>query len=134
MGYQDTLDVTLQGDASGRGIRTRSQLEDYVLRPAEFEDFNIIDFFVNTYEEPLSKAPGDTLKRFGPIPNVRGRYKDGHQMASKLQRKARQVGHNHLPNFIGKPFPRAEEASQSRILYGAISCDGYDGEGARRRT
>jgi hypothetical protein len=42
-------------------------------------------------------------------------------MSGKLHRKARQNGHNHLPNFIGKQFPRAEEGNYRASEYHA-SC------------
>ena len=46
--------ITLDLDSSGK-LYCRSQITDYIARGDELNDLNLIEFFVNTYEEDTTK-------------------------------------------------------------------------------
>ena len=88
---------------------------------------NIIEFFVNTYEEDIGKqrsrakdatdlmfmrgahdngVNNSDEPRRGRKPNDRIPYLASHPKQGIVQRVLRRPGHNNLPNFIGHYFPR----------------------------
>lgn len=92
---------------------------------------NIIDYFVNTYEEVIPKKSrsrqsnnpqntstgslpeddnnSDEHRKPGCKPNPRVLYHSEHPMHTSKQRVLRSSGHNVLPNFIGRFFPRRDD-------------------------
>jgi hypothetical protein len=87
-------------------------------RGEELADYNLVDFFVNTYEvdigkhaepEPDSEDIGDSRRRPGRPKGVRVKYLTSHEAHNKKQRVIRSRGHNTFPNFIGSSFPRRDD-------------------------
>lgn len=98
----------------GRGLGERSQVRDYRLRSPELEDMNVIDYFVETFEDVISES--DTHPRRsnrGPPKLARYFYHETHEGSTKYLRKRRSAYHNHMPNFIGMPFPRYNDETRS---------------------
>ena len=134
--------ITLDLDSSGK-LYCRSQITDYIARGDELKDLNLIDFFVNTYEEDITKkrsrkesqnqvadtnaiyeenggggVRGDEYirEKQGRKQNMRIPYLETHPKHNQIQRVVRTAGHNNLPNFIGRYFPRRDEP-ESHSLY-----------------
>ncbi|TFK80707.1 hypothetical protein K466DRAFT_503419, partial [Polyporus arcularius HHB13444] len=58
---------------------------------------------------PIEDEDGDTARRPGRRPNERVRYGETHPKYGTKQRIVRTKGHNTLPNFIGRYFPRRDD-------------------------
>ena len=93
-------------------MTTKSQLLDYQYRGVQLDNFNALDFLVQTYEETWQSV--DTLST--PELNCTGRpchlqvdYIDPHPDKLSKTRVLRASGNNTLPNFIGQWFPRADD-------------------------
>lgn len=128
--------MTLDFSSSGQ-IFAKSQVTDYSCRGDALSDYNVLDFFVDTYEEEIrynkhtiidngndirtSSASSDLplaehhITRGRP-PNLRVQYHPQHPKASRVQRVCRSEGHRNLPNIIGRYFPRRDDA-QSYQFY-----------------
>ncbi|KAF8195697.1 hypothetical protein K438DRAFT_1968205 [Mycena galopus ATCC 62051] len=108
--------VTLAVNPAG-GIITKCQISDYSARGDELSSYNIIDFFVDTYEVDIAKEVDteiqevnvDGHRRPGRPKNARVRYQPPHPAWRKKERVVRSRGHNTLPNFIGSPFPQRND-------------------------
>jgi hypothetical protein len=126
--------VTIDVDDNDR-LFVRSQVTDYQLRGDDLEDVNVLDFFVDTYEEDVKRtrrsqevdvevedniealdADIDGEQSRGPTGSKRGRprhnrsqYKEGHPQRAQKQRVMRQDGHRNLPNFVGPYLPRRDD-------------------------
>ncbi len=114
----------MAADRGGK-VYTKSQRVDYALRGEELADRNVINFFVDTYEEPIKKAKrnrtspdadseihdedSDIHRKAGRRPNIRVRYVASHPKYESIHRVLRSKGHNALPNFIGQYFPRRDD-------------------------
>ncbi|KAJ8516236.1 hypothetical protein ONZ45_g6447 [Pleurotus djamor] len=117
---EDDIDqtVSLAFDTQGK-IYVKSQVTDYSMRGSTAEDLGMIDYFVDTYEEytrskpstesSLASADDDAPRRPGRRPNDRIQYLHDHPKHSTVQRVVRTLGHNNLPNFIGRSFPRRDD-------------------------
>lgn len=111
---QDGNDLVTLAANSSVGVFAKCQITDYSARGEELSHYNIVDFFVNTYEGDIgqraeadgSSAAGDEHRRPGRPKNVRVRYQSLHPAYRKKERIVRTRGHNTLPNFVGSPFPR----------------------------
>ncbi|KAJ3511695.1 hypothetical protein NLJ89_g3948 [Agrocybe chaxingu] len=128
-----TLDINTAGK-----VYAKCQLTDYATRGEALTDWNIIEFFVNTYEEDIRTKTSDTTAgnqeedtsasrpvdteegsyddgsrgprvRRGRQPNQRVPYLDAHPKHKQVQRVIRSEGHNNLPNFVGQFFPRRDD-------------------------
>jgi len=112
--------VILELDSTGR-LFACSQVTDYMCRGDGLEDYNVLDFITETYDE---KIPPTRRKRSGNDANIdrdtnhssRGRpannripYKPNHPKHANVQRVVRGTGHNTLPNIIGKYLPRNDD-------------------------
>ena len=91
----------------------KSQVVDYQHRGTELENYNILDFFVDTYETEITKADReaelfaeDARRGPGRPRNPRVRYLTSHPKSGTVQRVIRSPGHRNLPNFLGRWFPR----------------------------
>ncbi|GLB44644.1 putative G-quadruplex DNA unwinding [Lyophyllum shimeji] len=114
--------ITLDFSSSGQ-LYAKCQFTDYSARGTALESMNLIDFFVNTYEDKLPKASTateandndedeDTSRRNirrGRRPHDRIRFLESHPKHQQLCRVRRSPGHNNLPNFIGRYFPRRDD-------------------------
>jgi len=110
--------VTLGTNSAGK-IYTKSQVTDYVCRGEDLKTFNMLRFFVNTWEddvrkegrqpESLDSDMTDQHRRPGRRPNQRVPHLSDHPNHSKKVRVMRSSGHNTLPNFIGRYFPRRDD-------------------------
>lgn len=87
----------------------KSQVVDYRYRGVELEDYNVLDFFVETYETEITKADreaelfdGDAKRGPGRPRNPRVRYLTGHPKSGSVHRIIRSPGHRNLPNFLGR--------------------------------
>jgi hypothetical protein len=110
--------VTLDTDRAGK-IYTKCQVTDYICRGEDLETFNVLQFFVNTWEddvrkqgtqpESLDSDMTDQHRRPGRRPNQRVPYLSDHPNHGKKTRVMRSSGHNTLPNFIGRYFPRRDD-------------------------
>ena len=92
-----------------------------MFRGIDLEDYNVIDFFVNTYEVPLKKEDIQSetqshnnrgYQKFGRPCHTRVPYLRSHVKSQTRQRVIRGSGHNNLPNFIGRYFPPRDDPNQ----------------------
>ena len=106
--------ITLELSSSGQVI-VKSQALDYQLRGSGLQDYNILDFFVGTYETEITKSDReresfeDNYRGPGRPRNERVRYLSNHPKSSTFHRIIRSHGHRNLPNFIGRWFPRNDD-------------------------
>lgn len=95
---------------------------DYQLRGEALGVKNVIDFFVDSYEEPVNKykksqrneddnADSDAHRRPRGSRRLheRVKYLAEHPSYNTMHRVVRPAGHNTLPNFIGRYFPRRDD-------------------------
>ena len=94
----------------------KSQVVDYQYRGTELEDYNVLDFFVDTYETEITKADrerdlseDDARRGPGRPRNPRARYLTMHPKSGTVHRVTRSQGHCNLPNFLGRWFPRNDD-------------------------
>jgi hypothetical protein len=97
-------------------VCAKSQVIDYRARGVELESYNVVSFYMDTYERKI--LPGDqfedederltSVKRGRPR-NDRVRYLSDHPKAKTVLRIIRSKVHNNLPNFIGRRFPRGDD-------------------------
>ena len=111
--------VTLDLSSSGQVI-LKSQVVDYQSRGSELQDYNLLDFFVDTYETEITRLDrekdlsGEDIYRGPGRPrNTRVRYLSSHPKAASFHRIVRSRGHRNLPNFIGRWFPRNDDPEVS---------------------
>ena len=88
-------------------------MTDYRLRGDALHDYNVMRFFTETYEEAtphtqhMHSVEGRSTR--GRIPNTRVPYLSGHPKSASALRVVRSFGHNTIPNFIGRYFPRRDD-------------------------
>ena len=112
--------ITLEADELGK-LRPRNQVTDYMFRGEALADYNVIEFFVDTYEDRVKGdntdshlhmyKTGDKQKRGRPC-HERVPYLPGHPTKQTKQRVVRGQNHNNLPNFIGRYFPPRDDPDQ----------------------
>ena len=114
-GIQVNNTITLELSGSGQLI-VKSQVTDYQCRGTELEDYNVLDFFVDTYETEITKADremdlseDDARRGPGRPRNPRVRYLTTHPKSGTIHRVIRSLGHRNLPNFVGRWFPRNDD-------------------------
>jgi hypothetical protein len=120
--------VTLGADENGQLV-LKSQVQDYALRGAEYENMNFLDFVVETYEERLrqrdmtdvdeSSTTGDGVRR-GRIPNERSQYQQSHPRYSTHGRVSRSEYHNTLPDIVGPWFPRRDDEHRRDLYFASM--------------
>ena len=94
----------------------KSQTVDYQCRGTELGGYNLLDFFVDTYEAEITKADHeaealDEEVRRGPgrPRHPRVRYLNTHPKSGSVHRIIRAQGHRNLPNFLGRWLPRNDD-------------------------
>ncbi|KAG8742906.1 hypothetical protein FRC10_000765 [Ceratobasidium sp. 414] len=98
----ETLGVTKDGT-----LYLRSQIIDYQYRGKQLEHYNFLDYFVDTYEEPISqRSMGKSANSVGRPHNPRILYLEAHPRYETFGRVRRSTRHRSLPNVIGKWFER----------------------------
>jgi hypothetical protein len=114
--------VDLGTDSAGQ-LYTKSQFNDYALRGAGLEDFNVLQFFVDTWEGEAKSSPTPALDEANDLHRGPGRksnqrfpYLSQHPNQGSKIRVLRSPDHNTLPNFIGSRLPRRDDAG-IRSLY-----------------
>ena len=97
-------------------IYVRNQVDDYYYRGKELDEYSVLDFFVDTYEDVLD--PEDMDESLEDTDRVPGRpktsyalYHPSHLKSNERLRKIRQRGHRNLPNFVGRYFPRRDDSN-----------------------
>jgi PIF1-like helicase len=91
-----------------------------MLRGDALEHLNIVEYFVHTYEDDMDRRYLDTNddesdpltdqhRKPGRKRNERVLYRRNHPRFNQKLRIVRSRGHNQLPNFIGRFFPRADD-------------------------
>ena len=110
--------MVLDVDSEGR-VFPKSQLTDYICRNETLAGHNIFDYFVDTYEKPITardrrdqtqeRASSPASTNLGRPPHERYSYLPNHPKHKSMQRIERMIGHNNLPNFIGRFFPRRDD-------------------------
>jgi hypothetical protein len=112
----------------------KSQVEDYKFRGDDFEDMNILQFILDTYERKISyvkslvhhypmtqtteyesdeeniiEHSNEIFKtRNGRPSHDKSTYQIGHPCHGKLYRVRRRLGHKNLLEIVGKYFPRSD--------------------------
>ncbi|RDB28920.1 ATP-dependent DNA helicase RRM3 [Hypsizygus marmoreus] len=95
-------------------IKVYDQLKDYRFRGHALTNSSFLDFFLNTYEGTLSDL--DFLDRTHVTSrSERVPYKSGSEKKKRC-RIIRRAGHETLPLFVGRWFPRSDDPD-SRELY-----------------
>lgn len=98
-------------------------MTDYALRGEALEKFNVLQLFVDTYEENISPtdranydtseipSPSfpDTASRRGHTRHERCRYMEAHPRYAQRQRVIRSKFHRNLPNIVGRFFVRHDD-------------------------
>lgn len=110
---QEKNEMTYVGISSSGHLHTQSQVQDYALRGDALEEFTILSFFTDTYEEDQGKDIENCSVR-GRYKNPRIPYRSSHWKAGKKTRVLRSDGHQNLPNMIGQWFPCRDIAENSQ--------------------
>ncbi|KAJ3538129.1 hypothetical protein NM688_g6564 [Phlebia brevispora] len=110
--------VTLEGSRTG-AILERSQVTDYICRGDNLQSMSILEFFVGTYEELITRRANQPVAeegttnasapRRGRPRNQRVPYTERHPRVGVAQRVVRSPGHRNLPNIVGRWFPRNDD-------------------------
>lgn len=107
--------VTLEVSNSGKMI-VKSQVVDYQYRGTELGGYNLLDFFVDTYEAEITKADceaeafdEEVHRGPGRPRHPRIRYLNDHPKSGTVHRIIRAHGHRNLPNFLGRWLPRNDD-------------------------
>ncbi|KIL64897.1 hypothetical protein M378DRAFT_162770, partial [Amanita muscaria Koide BX008] len=105
------------------GLELKDQLRDYQYRGDALEEYSLWDFVANTYQgesesEATSKGPHTENKRGRP-PNP---HIPSQEKGSKPTRRRviRTPGHEHLIRFVGRWFPRNDEATERELYCATI--------------
>ncbi|KAG8700967.1 hypothetical protein FRC09_005642 [Ceratobasidium sp. 395] len=113
-------------------IYKRSQVDDYIHRGTFASSYNMLDYFVDTYEQiarpqPQEFAASQDHQSSNPPGNAQGRpphtrvpYMDSHPRSRTHVRVVRPDTHNHMPNIIGLWFPRKHDQTQADIYAACI--------------
>ena len=105
----DQTVVTLEFNHSTRTLAVKSQVNDYCFRGRILDDYSVAAFFKDTYDtsKPIhdnsSTLPSELCARSHVA------YLDQHPNATSRCRLIRLHGHNNLPNFVGRRFPRRDD-------------------------
>ena len=86
---------------------------DYQCCGSELQAYNLVDFFMGTYETEITRADHeaelvgkDTHHGPGCPCNTHVRYLSTHPKEGSFHQIIHSSGHRNLPNFLGKWFPR----------------------------
>ncbi|CEL62289.1 DNA repair and recombination protein pif1, mitochondrial OS=Schizosaccharomyces pombe (strain 972 / ATCC 24843) GN=pif1 PE=1 SV=1 [Rhizoctonia solani AG-1 IB] len=139
MVHDEEETIVLQFDKVGRA-RPSSQVDDYIYRSRETDNYSLLDYFVGTYETKILPMRENTLPERQPQlgqenqllgetqaifsvsnnPRSNGRpvhhricYMELHPCWDTHHRIIRPPQHNTLPNIIGPAFPRSSDPDQS---------------------
>ncbi|PSR75070.1 hypothetical protein PHLCEN_2v9338, partial [Hermanssonia centrifuga] len=116
--------ITLQLNPGGQ-LYAKSQVTDYSLQGTALEDYDVHDFFTNTYEASMPKPPtadaNDNRElsdsdnepvhpaRRGRSPNMRSLYHADHPHAMIKLRVVHTPLHWHIINYVGRFFPSKDD-------------------------
>ncbi|KAH9958182.1 hypothetical protein BGW80DRAFT_1256940 [Lactifluus volemus] len=119
-----------------RRVFATSQIVDYQHRGDALSGYNVLQFFVDTYEERVKQAVVNTADSdsdseavtqennrpcgMGRPKHDRVRYREGHPKANLCQRVIRPQGHRNLPNFMGRYFPRNDDPEIGDFYYASV--------------
>jgi hypothetical protein len=109
----------LIGNAEGK-LHVQRQVEDYMLRGAEFEGMGFLTFIVETYERRLTSEEKGCLNETDEhmmSSNENCRYIHNHPKKTSHIRVCRSENHNVLPNIVGPWFPRRNGDENTRCYY-----------------
>ena len=119
--------ITLEVRNNGR-LYPWSQIEDYVCRGVNLEQYSFLSFVVDMYEEAIpqkarvsDETDRQTSESFeqahrGCIPNECSSYLSDHPKHLTHRQVVRCAGHNTHPNIVGPFFPNPNDESK-RSLY-----------------
>jgi len=112
--------ITLEVDSHGV-MYPKSQVTDYMVRGDALEEYNLIEFFMNTYKDKImgqaelvmeEAVKEDISDKYHELSLTHGHrhhqhvpYQQIHPKWRTLQHVMRASDHNNLPNFIGRQFP-----------------------------
>ena len=130
LGQSGNDNVTLDVNSMGQ-IFAKCQVTDYRCRGEHLASYNMLDFFVNTYEEDIqrnncrqldaedddgddgsennSDDDEDLARKPGRPRNRRIPYLNHHPKARQKQRVIRSRNHRNLPNFVSRYYPRCDD-------------------------
>ncbi|PSS37626.1 hypothetical protein PHLCEN_2v553 [Hermanssonia centrifuga] len=114
--------VTL--DVGGSGVMfEKSQVTDYRCRGQSLQDHNVLNLFVDTYEERIPKVLRHRAATDDAPAGGRGRqahsrypYLDTHPKFRQVRRVARSQFHRNLPDFVG-PWPARSDDAENDEFY-----------------
>ena len=110
-------------DVNSQGVLyPKSQVIDYTARGDELEGYNVLSFFMDTYEAKITTkdqqeanlettelgVETQTIGR-GRLRHQRVHFRANHPKSATVQRIIRGEKHNNLPNFIGRRLPRNDD-------------------------
>jgi hypothetical protein len=111
-------------------VFARSQVSDYIFRGDFLAQFNVLQFFVDTYEESSKKdndrssTRNDVDEESQPVQgrprHARVKYKEIHPRHGTQQRVIRPLGHRNLPNFVGRYFPRNDDPYITDFYFASV--------------
>lgn len=128
--------MVLEFDPRGT-LYSRSQVTDYVNRGHELEDYNVLDYFVGTYDKSMRHRSGETAHTSKPMDppgesedsHISPRGRPSHHRVAYLEthpghdshiRVVRPPEHNNLPNLIGPRFPRRADTSHADFYAASV--------------
>jgi PIF1-like helicase len=124
------VDINISHQEGVDRIYATSQVADYVHRGEDIANFNVLRFFVDSYEESSNQRHRDNIDRGGDSEmehrrpgrprHQRSQYTPGHPKSRTHQRVIRPAGHRNLPNFIGRSFPRQDDSNIEDFYYACI--------------
>jgi hypothetical protein len=104
--------VVLETGPDGR-LSIRDQLADYMFRGEGLESYSVLEFFADTYDDQLQDASVHDAEpvavRAGRPRSWRVPYLPDHPKSRNRVRVIRSAGHNTIPRFIGRYFPRRDD-------------------------
>ncbi|GAW06241.1 ATP-dependent DNA helicase PIF1 [Lentinula edodes] len=100
-------------------LETRTQLDDYTDRGDSLQHYNVKDFFADTYDKYEKDSEGGMekltkSKRTGRIAGFRHQYAPNKK--PNHVRLVRQDGHENVPLYVGRWFPR-NDRPEDRTIY-----------------
>lgn len=96
---------------SDTGLQLREQADEYANRALALEDYNYLDFFLDTYEH--YDKPSRVHREGTVFPPLEGARK-------RKSRRVRQAGHETLPQFIGRWFPKRSRGEGSELYFASM--------------
>jgi hypothetical protein len=122
------IDESPTASASEDGTRTitmvsgvmtlKDQLHEYMFRGEELVEMNFLTFMLDTYDAKAASG-GEELRSIGRLRNQRVLYRQGYTKVGRC-RIFRTDGHETMPHFVGRWFPRNDRPREREIYCASV--------------